>query len=75
MLDHVKAREREKSVFVRFGSTKGEIRVKKGDFRGDLVFFLKVWTLFGKQPPHPPTFGKDIKKKRFFFIPSLIVQN
>jgi len=24
---------------VRFGSTKGEIRVKKGDFRGDLVFF------------------------------------
>ena len=26
-------------VFVRFGSTKGEIRVKKGDFRGDLGGF------------------------------------
>ena len=26
-------------VFVRFGSTKGEIRVKRGDFRGDLGGF------------------------------------
>ena len=26
-------------VFVRFGSTKGEIRVKKGDFRGNLGGF------------------------------------
>ena len=26
-------------VFVRFGKTKGEIWVEKGDFRGDLVFF------------------------------------
>ena len=26
-------------VFVRFGSTKGEIRVKTGDFRGDLGGF------------------------------------
>ena len=33
-------------VFVRFGRTKGEIRVKNGDFWGDL-FFLVVWTLFG----------------------------
>ena len=26
-------------VFVRFGKTKGEIRVEKGDFRGDLGGF------------------------------------
>ena len=46
-------------VFVRFGRTKGEIRVEKGDFRGNLGGFWGVWTLFGNQPPHPPTFGKD----------------
>ena len=46
-------------VFVRFGNTKGEIQVKKGDFRGDLRGFWGVWTLFGNQPPHPPIFGKD----------------
>ena len=43
---------------MRFGNTKGEIRVKKGDFRGDLG-------QFGNQPPHPPIFGK-VKKKCFF---------
>ena len=58
-------------VFVRFGRTKGEIRVEKGDFRGDLGGFWGVWTLFGNQPPHPPTFGRDLPKKRFFFTPSL----
>ena len=56
-------------VFARFGKTKGEIRVEKGDFRGD----LGVWTLFGNQPPHPPTFGKDLPKKNVsFWMPSLI---
>ena len=35
-------------VFVRFGKTKGEIWVKKGNFRGDF-FFLGVWTLFGNK--------------------------
>ena len=29
------------------------------------------WSLFGNQPPHPPTFGKDLPKKNFFFTPSL----
>ena len=24
-----------------------------------------VWTLFGNQPPHPPTFGKDLPKNVF----------
>ena len=50
---------------------KGEIRVKKGDFRGDLFVFLGVWTLFGIQPPHPPTFGRDLQKKTFFLAASL----
>ena len=39
-------------VLVRFGNTKGEIRVKKGEFRG-----------FGNQPPHPPIKGKVKKDK------------
>ena len=46
-------------VFVRFGRTKGEIRVIWGGFEG--------WTLFGNQPPHPPTFGRNLPKKRFFY--------
>ena len=54
--------------FVRFGRTKGEIRVEKGDFRGDLGGFWGVWTLFGSQPPHPPTFGRDLPKKNGFFF-------
>ena len=55
-------------VFVRFGKTKGEIWVEKGDFRGDLGGFGGVWTLFGNKPPHPPTFGRDLPKKTFFFL-------
>ena len=36
---------------------------------------VRVWTLFGNQPPHPSTFGKDVPKKTFFFwIPSLTEQ-
>ena len=54
-------------VFVRFGKTKGEIWVEKGDFRGNLGGFWGVWILFGNQPPHPPTFGKDFPKKTVFF--------
>ena len=50
--------------FVRFGRTKGEIRVEKGDFRGNCEF-SGVWTLFGIQPPHPPTFGRNLPKKLF----------
>ena len=52
-------------VFVRFGRTKGEIRIEKGDFRGDLD--LRGLDLFGNQPPYPPTFGRKIPKKRFFW--------
>ena len=50
--------------FVRFGKTKGEIWVEKGDYRGNLVFFCGVWTLFGNQPPHPHL-GEISQKKRF----------
>ena len=57
-------------VFVRFGRTKGENWVEKGDFWGDLEGFGGVWTLFGSQPPHPPTFGRDLPKKNGFFFGS-----
>ena len=57
-------------VFVRFGRRKGEIRVEKGYFRGDLGRFWGVWTLFGHQPPHPPTFGRNLQKN-ICFTPSL----
>ena len=49
-------------VFVKFGKTKGEIRVEKGNFRGDLGGFGGVWTLFGNHPH----LGKISQKKRFF---------
>ena len=56
-------------IFVKFDYliiTKGEIRVEKGDFRRYFGVW-GVWTLFGNQPPHPPTFGKDLQKNTFFF--------
>ena len=31
---------------------------------------MRGWTLFGNQPPHPPTFGRNLPKKTFF-TPSL----
>ena len=43
---------------------------RKGNFRGDLGGFWGVWTLFGSQPPHPPTFGRDLPKKNGFFFGS-----
>ena len=49
-------------VFVRFGNTKGEIRVKKGGV---------IWIWFGNQPPHPPIFGKSFPTKNVFWGPSL----
>ena len=56
-------------VFERFGRTKGEIQVEKGDFRGDFgIFCWGVWTLFGNQLTYPPTFGKDLPKKTVFFL-------
>ena len=48
--------------FVRFGKTKGEIGVKKGDFWDDFVFLGR----FGNQPPQPPIFKKVLKNNVFF---------
>ena len=59
--------------FVRFGKTKGEIRLKKGDFRGDLGGFWGVWTLFGNQTPHPLIFGKTFPNKTVFLPAPLII--
>ena len=59
---------------MRFGKTKGEIWVEKSDFRGNLGGFGGVWTLFGNQPPHPPTFGKDIPKKNVFFLAAPLIE-
>ena len=41
----------------------GEQKVKFGSKRtifGVIWFFWGVWTLFGNQPPHPPTFGRNL---------------
>ena len=35
--------------------------------RGALGWFGGVWTLFGNQPPHPPTFGRNLPTKTFFW--------
>ena len=50
-------------VFVRFGKTKGDLRVKKGDFRGDFGGF---WAGLGIS--HPPIFGRVFPKIAFFFF-------
>ena len=47
--------------------THPRVFVRLGEW-GDLGGFWGVWTLFGNQPPHPPTFGKDIPKKNDFFL-------
>ena len=46
-------------------SVLGEIQVVKVDFRVDLV---GIWTLFGSQPPYPPTFGRNLPKKSVFIF-------
>ena len=55
-----------------FGKTKGEFWVGKGKFRVDLFFFKglesKLWTLFGNQSTHPPTFGNTLPKKTILFL-------
>ena len=51
-------------VFVRFGNTKGEIWVKKADFRGAFGIF---WPVLGINQPTLPYLGKFSQKKRSFF--------
>ena len=59
-------------VFVGFGKTKGEIRVKKRDFRGNLGGWLRgldlVWES-ATQPTH--IWERSPKKIRFFWTSSL----
>ena len=53
-------------VFVRSGKTKGEFRVKKGDFRGDLRGLDLVW-----ESASPPThiWERSPKKNVFLLLP------
>ena len=57
-------------VFVRFGKTKGEIWVEKGDIRGNLGGFVGFGPCLGISHPTHPHLGK-ISQKNVFFIPSL----
>ena len=45
---------------MRFGRTKVEIQVEKGDFQGD---FFRGLDLDVNQLPHPTTFGRNIPQK------------
>ena len=55
---------------MRFGNTKGEIRVKKGDFRGDLDFFRGLdLVLVGES--YMNHIWENIPKKTRFLGPSL----
>ena len=56
---------------MRFGRTKGEIQVEKGDFQGDLVFFIRVLRDLdlGWESATPPThIWERSPKKNVFFI-------
>ena len=57
-------------VFVRFGKTKGEIWVEKGDFRGDLFFFRGLDLVWESATP-PTHIWERSPKKKVFFTPSL----
>ena len=48
------------------GKRKVKFGLKKAIF-GAIFFFWGFGNLFGNQPPHPPTFGKDHAKKSFFW--------
>ena len=40
---------------------------QKGRFSGWFGGFSGVWTLFGNQLPHPPTFVRNLPRKKVFF--------
>ena len=62
-------------VFVRFGKTKGEIWVEKGDFRGNLgVGGLRGLDLVWESATPPTHIWERSPKKRFFWTPSLIIR-
>ena len=53
-------------VFVRFGKTKGEIQVKKDDFRGD--FFLRSLDLLWESATPPTHIWENFPKNTFYFL-------
>ena len=52
--------------FVRFGKTKGEIWVEKGDFRGDLFFFRGLDLVWDSATPPTHIWERSPKKKVVF---------
>ena len=50
---------------MRFGRTKGEIQVEKGDFKGDLGGFEGFRPCLGIRHPDHPYLGKNSQKKYF----------
>ena len=55
-------------VFVRFGKTKGEICVEKGDFRGDLGGVLRGLDLVWESATPPTHIWERYPKKTEFFL-------
>ena len=41
---------------------------RKRQFSGQFGGFWGVWTMFGNQPTHPPTFGSNLPKITFFLL-------
>ena len=60
---------------MRFGKTKGEIWVEKGDFRGNLVFFEGFGPCLGISHPTHPYWGKLSQKKKTFPLDTLMKTN
>ena len=56
---------------MRFGKTKGEIWVEKGDFRGNLGGFEGFGPCLGFSHPSHPHLGEISFSSTFFFTPSL----
>ena len=52
---------------------KGEIRVEKGDFRGDLFFFEGFEPCLGISHPTHPHLGKVSQKTVFIHLPLFLV--
>ena len=46
--------------------------MKFGSKRAIFGVIWGVLTFFGNQPPHPPTFGRDLPKKTFFLLLPLL---
>ena len=61
-------------VFVRFGKTKGEIWVEKGDFRGNLGGGLRGLDLVWESATQPTHIWERYPKKNVFFLAASLSQ-